>query len=212
MLLTRSPLRNRLGYPHLFVARLACIRHAASVRPEPGSNSPTYIRCGCSLELPAIPVRFEFEKEFWGLFQNLPFSFPSPKTRELIRLCTPLPSNPGEPGSLKEGLRLLSFDTLFSCQGALAPARDTQTGVWGPGLGLPAGPGAKMAPDRHLGSDAHLRKARWWRQNYNTLLAYERRQARRRKRRFPTFSTCPTRSALGTQSVVIATPSQVTAP
>ena len=43
VLLTRSPLRNRLGYPHLFVARLACIRHAASVRPEPGSNSPTYI-------------------------------------------------------------------------------------------------------------------------------------------------------------------------
>ncbi len=34
-LLTRSPLRTLL----LFV-RLACIRHAASVHPEPGSNSP----------------------------------------------------------------------------------------------------------------------------------------------------------------------------
>ncbi|EFL09830.1 conserved hypothetical protein [Streptomyces sp. AA4] len=38
VLLTRSPLipgRNR------FSVRLACVKHAASVRPEPGSNSPT---------------------------------------------------------------------------------------------------------------------------------------------------------------------------
>ena len=35
-LLTRSPLSNpRRSYP----VRLACVRHAASVRPEPGSNS-----------------------------------------------------------------------------------------------------------------------------------------------------------------------------
>src|SRR6478672_4903281 len=37
VLLTRSPLeyrRNGLS------ARLACVKHAASVRPEPGSNSP----------------------------------------------------------------------------------------------------------------------------------------------------------------------------
>ena len=38
MLLTRSP----LVYPRRgLTARLACVRHAASVRPEPGSNSPT---------------------------------------------------------------------------------------------------------------------------------------------------------------------------
>ena len=37
MLLTRSPLIHpRRG----FTARLACVKHAASVRPEPGSNSP----------------------------------------------------------------------------------------------------------------------------------------------------------------------------
>ena len=40
MLLTRSP----LGLPQcchwLDLARLACVKHAASVRPEPGSNSP----------------------------------------------------------------------------------------------------------------------------------------------------------------------------
>src|SRR5690348_16479026 len=38
VLLTRSPLE----YPRKGLsARLACIKHAASVRPEPGSNSPT---------------------------------------------------------------------------------------------------------------------------------------------------------------------------
>ena len=37
MLLTRSP----LVYPQRgLTARLACVKHAASVRPEPGSNSP----------------------------------------------------------------------------------------------------------------------------------------------------------------------------
>jgi hypothetical protein len=41
-----SPVRRSvipLAYAAGSVARLACIRHAASVRPEPGSNSPTYI-------------------------------------------------------------------------------------------------------------------------------------------------------------------------
>jgi hypothetical protein len=41
VLLTRSP----LGLPQcchwMGLARLACIKHAASVRPEPGSNSPS---------------------------------------------------------------------------------------------------------------------------------------------------------------------------
>src|SRR5690349_12272200 len=38
VLLTRSP----LVYPRKgLTARLACVKHAASVRPEPGSNSPT---------------------------------------------------------------------------------------------------------------------------------------------------------------------------
>ena len=37
VLLTRSPLE----YPRKGLsARLACVKHAASVRPEPGSNSP----------------------------------------------------------------------------------------------------------------------------------------------------------------------------
>lgn len=40
MLLTRSPLEYlRKGLS----VRLACVKHAASVRPEPGSNSPKKI-------------------------------------------------------------------------------------------------------------------------------------------------------------------------
>ena len=40
VLLTRSPLINpRRG----LTVRLACVKHAASVRPEPGSNSPSMI-------------------------------------------------------------------------------------------------------------------------------------------------------------------------
>ena len=39
VLLTRSPLiQNQQAGP--FTVRLACVKHAASVRPEPGSNSP----------------------------------------------------------------------------------------------------------------------------------------------------------------------------
>ena len=39
MLLTRSPLTTQEQAPKQSV-RLACVKHAASVRPEPGSNSP----------------------------------------------------------------------------------------------------------------------------------------------------------------------------
>src|SRR3569833_2524486 len=38
VLLTRSPL---IPTRRWFSVRLACVKHAASVRPEPGSNSPT---------------------------------------------------------------------------------------------------------------------------------------------------------------------------
>src|SRR5690606_32631954 len=39
VLLTRSPLIQTEQAPS-FIVRLACVKHAASVRPEPGSNSP----------------------------------------------------------------------------------------------------------------------------------------------------------------------------
>src|ERR1700716_2892237 len=40
VLLTRSPLGTPLSCERKALARLACVRHAASVNPEPGSNSP----------------------------------------------------------------------------------------------------------------------------------------------------------------------------
>ena len=44
VLLTRSPLDLRRCKHQLDLVRLACVRHAASVRPEPGSNSPSRLR------------------------------------------------------------------------------------------------------------------------------------------------------------------------
>ena len=44
VLLTRPPLTLGLGYPKPRFVRLACLSHAASVRSEPGSNSPVVIR------------------------------------------------------------------------------------------------------------------------------------------------------------------------
>src|SRR6058998_3760224 len=41
VLLTRSPLYRGSCDP--FLVRLACVRHAASVRSEPGSNSPSKV-------------------------------------------------------------------------------------------------------------------------------------------------------------------------
>ena len=41
MLRTRSPLGLHQSEDRMDLVRLACVKHAASVRPEPGSNSPT---------------------------------------------------------------------------------------------------------------------------------------------------------------------------
>ncbi len=47
MLLTRSPLSHRSPEGSRCFVRLACLRHTASVHPEPGSNSPKQRRtCG----------------------------------------------------------------------------------------------------------------------------------------------------------------------
>ena len=46
VLLTRSPLDSE-KQAFLPLVRLACIRHAASVNPEPGSNSPFDLALRC---------------------------------------------------------------------------------------------------------------------------------------------------------------------
>ena len=54
-LLTRSPLsKNR----SLYSVRLACVRHAASVRPEPGSNSQKVV--SKALKMPQIKFLNKF--------------------------------------------------------------------------------------------------------------------------------------------------------
>ena len=50
MLRTRSPLGLPLYCYAVDLVRLACVKHAASVRPEPGSNSPTKTCSGLAPE------------------------------------------------------------------------------------------------------------------------------------------------------------------
>ena len=66
-LLTRSPLRT---YRNKFSVRLACVKHAASVHPEPGSNSHVKV---------LIPVKIRlanFNRYYccFGSSQNLHFA------------------------------------------------------------------------------------------------------------------------------------------
>ena len=64
VLLTRSPLE----YPPPKVVglsvRLACVKHAASVRPEPGSNSPTTThtnKCVCRAQKQKKTIKIVFQ-------------------------------------------------------------------------------------------------------------------------------------------------------
>ena len=70
MLLTRPPLTSEEQAPRLF-ARLACIRHAASVHPEPGSNSHINMSCSnssicCSSELTSQMLLFASVPKYQG--------------------------------------------------------------------------------------------------------------------------------------------------
>jgi hypothetical protein len=60
VLLTRSPLALLKCCHKMEPVRLACVRHAASVRPEPGSNSPSRSEPTVRAEARAVDVdRFE---------------------------------------------------------------------------------------------------------------------------------------------------------
>ena len=70
----------------LHFARLACIRHAASVRPEPGSNSPIKVRCAhfvvtddCLL---SIVIDVDIRHDSVQFSKNIRFL--SPKRQDLI--------------------------------------------------------------------------------------------------------------------------------
>ena len=71
-LLTRSPLSLR-------IVRLACIRHAASVHPEPGSNSPHYVGKLTLLSVQVLKLIVSFFSGFLITLQLLRcfrFTFP----------------------------------------------------------------------------------------------------------------------------------------
>ena len=100
-LLTRSPLsNNRSHYP----VRLACVRHAASVRPEPGSNSQKIVSkhpSGCSNHFLNNLLLAILLKNFrW-----LKFDFSKLKQFKIV-----------------QGVLSSSF-TLFNLQGTVATAR-----------------------------------------------------------------------------------------
>ena len=114
-LLTRPPLSytSRRIIQHNSV-RLACVKHAASVHPEPGSNSHVLIfgRMSCSLTLPFFTVFLRFVHSN-GI--------------SLRRLSSPLP----------HALRNFEIILLLNCQCAalFAPTRLIYYSV--PGLSTP---------------------------------------------------------------------------
>ena len=61
VLLTRSPLALHQYCYRMERVRLACVRHAASVRPEPGSNSPSRLTAGKVTSKEAIRPNQESE-------------------------------------------------------------------------------------------------------------------------------------------------------
>ena len=74
MLLTRSPLSLHRYCYRMESVRLACVRHAASVRPEPGSNSPSRF-----LDTTPEGGTREPESQPEGLFFRLTTSAASPR-------------------------------------------------------------------------------------------------------------------------------------
>jgi hypothetical protein len=103
VLLTRSPLALHQYCYRMERVRLACVRHAASVRPEPGSNSPSRLTAGQATSKEAIRPNQESESRHaltraWQpqarnllqdskacllhLFDSQPFPFPANRNRE----------------------------------------------------------------------------------------------------------------------------------
>jgi hypothetical protein len=114
VLLTRSPLE----YPRKGLsARLACVKHAASVRPEPGSNSPLRSQTTTQETNPEPPNP-----------GNNPSKTTNPPKPQ--RACASPQRNPGHPPPTKEGeqpgatrpkkpagpIKALAFNTLLSSQ------------------------------------------------------------------------------------------------
>ena len=74
-----SPVRHFNHFRRSFLVRLACVKHAASVRPEPGSNSQVIILCftyliNVHLSTRRCPDRNRLSVYSYSLFKELAFS------------------------------------------------------------------------------------------------------------------------------------------
>jgi hypothetical protein len=125
VLLTRSPLGVTRCCHRMVLARLACVRHAASVHPEPGSNSPSEI------------VNVHAPGGSWGVLEGArwPWSHSSLTIRPgrtggmgdaRANPCTARGSSvirmrqgtvPREASPPRDGVLALAFRTLLSFQG-----------------------------------------------------------------------------------------------
>ena len=118
-LLTRPPLMHRSSdrnLPFCTPVRLACVRHAASVHPEPGSNSHVCSFACCSFPLLALLfflgpwVCFSMD----CLFFEFPLNFP---LRFLLPSCSPFTGL--QAFRFFEALGIFRAALLFICQGSV---------------------------------------------------------------------------------------------
>ena len=106
VLLTRSPLETRRS-----LVRLACIRHAASVHPEPGSNSP-FDSLFISLTFVSfILFNWRLLFNFYLVFKDLSYLAPSQGAVLYYQLYLPL-SNTFFIFNKKNEIKI--FNLLFS--------------------------------------------------------------------------------------------------
>jgi hypothetical protein len=126
VLLTRSPLGATRCCHQVVLARLACIKHAASVHPEPGSNSPSEIvnalqspeaRRGCSrrssvtLEPPSLTIR-PGRTGGMGDTGDQPCTAQGSSVIRMRQGTVPRRASPP-----RDGVLALAFHTLLSFQG-----------------------------------------------------------------------------------------------
>jgi hypothetical protein len=126
VLLTRSPLGATRCCHQVVLARLACIKHAASVHPEPGSNSPSEIVNslgarrpvgGCSrwssvtLEPPSLTIR-PGRTGGMGDTGDQPCTAQGSSVIRMRQGTVPRGASPP-----RDGVLALAFHTLLSFQG-----------------------------------------------------------------------------------------------
>jgi hypothetical protein len=115
VLLTRSPL---IPTRRWFTVRLACVKHAASVRPEPGSNSPLMSLWQAARSGVADTMKVSWHRQ---MICRIP--------KESVVRSNRNPTGPGKPPT--DGVLALTFGTLLSSQGADAH----RSGPFGPSSG-----------------------------------------------------------------------------